>query len=105
MSESTHNMNTPYHYISQQEHLSLGLIEKYGKVNRNSYGGAIGYIDFNGNFNHAIIIRSFFSQNNILNYQAGAGIVIDSVPEKELEEVKNKLGALDKALSDAELIK
>ena len=63
------------------------------------------YIDFNGNFNHAIIIRSFFSQNNILNYQAGAGIVIDSVPEKELEEVKNKLGALDKALNDAELIK
>jgi anthranilate synthase component 1 len=40
-----------------------------------------------------------------LNYQAGAGIVIDSVPEKELEEVKNKLGALDKALNDAELIK
>ena len=87
------------------KHKALELIEKYEKVNRNSYGGAIGYIDFNGNFNHAIIIRSFFSQNNILNYQAGAGIVIDSVPEKELEEVKNKLGALDKALSDAELIK
>ena len=44
-------------------------------------------------------------KNNILNYQAGAGIVIDSDPEKELEEVKNKLGALDKALNDAELIK
>ena len=87
------------------KHKALELIEKYEKVNRNFYGGAIGYIDFNGNFNHAIIIRSFFSQNNILNYQAGAGIVIDSVPEKELEEVKNKLGALDKALSDAELIK
>ena len=87
------------------KHKALELIEKYEKVNRNFYGGAIGYIDFNGNFNHAIIIRSFFSQNNILNYQAGAGIVIDSVPEKELEEVKNKLGALDKALNDAELIK
>lgn len=87
------------------KHKALELIQKYEKVNRNFYGGAIGYIDFNGNFNHAIIIRSFFSQNNILNYQAGAGIVIDSVPEKELEEVKNKLGALDKALNDAELIK
>ena len=87
------------------KHKALELIEKYEKVNRNFYGGAIGYIDFNGNFNHAIIIRSFFSQNNILNYQAGAGIVIDSVPEKELEEVKNKLGALDKALNDAESIK
>jgi len=87
------------------KHKALELIEKYEKVNRNFYGGAIGYIDFNENFNHAIIIRSFFSQNNILNYQAGAGIVIDSVPEKELEEVKNKLGALDKALNDAELIK
>ena len=87
------------------KHKALELIEKYEKVNRNFYGGAIGYIDFDGNFNHAIIIRSFFSKNNILNYQAGAGIVIDSVPEKELEEVKNKLGALDKALDEAEKIK
>ena len=87
------------------KHKALELIEKYEKVNRNFYGGAIGYIDFNGNFNHAIIIRSFFSKNNVLNYQAGAGIVIDSIPEKELEEVKNKLGALDKALEEAEKIK
>tara|TARA_B100001113_G_scaffold352479_1_gene353999 strand:+ start:901 stop:2298 length:1398 start_codon:yes stop_codon:yes gene_type:complete len=87
------------------KHKALELIEKYEKVNRNFYGGAIGFIDFNGNFNHAIIIRSFFSKNNILNYQAGAGIVIDSDPEKELEEVQNKLGALDKALVEAELIK
>ena len=87
------------------KHKALELIEKYEKVNRNFYGGAIGFIDFDGNFNHAIIIRSFFSKNNILNYQAGAGIVIDSDPEKELEEVQNKLGALDKALIEAELIK
>ena len=87
------------------KHMALKLIDKYEKVNRNFYGGAIGYIDFKGNFNHAIIIRSFLSQNNILNYQAGAGIVIDSQPEKELEEVYNKLGALDKALKNAELIK
>ena len=61
-------------------------------------------MDFNGNFNHAIIIRSFLSKNRELHYQAGAGIVADSVPEKELQEVYNKLGALDKALSLAEEI-
>jgi len=47
---------------------------------------------FDGNFNHAIIIRSFLSKNNQLHYQAGAGIVADSVPENELQEVYNKLG-------------
>ena len=86
---------------SAPKHKALELIEKYEKVNRNFYGGAIGFfIDFDGNFNHAIIIRSFFSKNNILSYQAGAGIVIDSKTEKELEEVQNKLRALDQALID-----
>ena len=80
------------------KHKALTLIEKYEKVNRNFYGGAIGYMDFNGNFNHAIVIRSFFSKNNTLSYQAGAGIVIKSIPEDELQEVYNKLGALDKKL-------
>ena len=61
-------------------------------------------MDFNGNFNHAIIIRSFLSLNNQLHYQAGAGIVADSIPESELQEVYNKLGALDKALIQAEKI-
>ena len=83
---------------------ALKLIDRYEKTKRNFYGGAIGYMDFNGNFNHAIIIRSFLSKNRELHYQAGAGIVADSVPEKELEEVYNKLGALDKALSLAEEI-
>ena len=50
------------------KHKALELIEKYEKVNRNFYGGAIGYIDFNGNFNHAIIIRSFFSKNNVVSW-------------------------------------
>ena len=61
-------------------------------------------MDFKGNFNHAIIIRSFLSKNQQLNYQAGAGIVANSVPESELQEVYNKLGALDKALENAEEI-
>ena len=47
------------------------------------------------------MIRSFLSKDNTLHYQAGAGIVIDSVEEKELNEVNNKLGALNKALLTA----
>ena len=86
------------------KHKALQLIDKYEKSQRNFYGGAIGYMDFNGNFNHAIIIRSFLSLNNNLHYQAGAGIVADSIPESELQEVYNKLGALDKALIQAEKI-
>ena len=86
------------------KHKALQLIDKYEKTQRNFYGGAIGYMDFYGNFNHAIIIRSFLSINNRLHYQAGAGIVAASVPENELQEVYNKLGALDKALLQAEKI-
>ncbi|MGB1449417.1 MAG: anthranilate synthase component I family protein [Flavobacteriaceae bacterium] len=84
------------------KHKALQLIDRYETTRRNVYGGAIGYMDFHGNFNHAIIIRSFLSKNHHLYYQAGAGIVADSVPESELQEVYNKLGALDKALTLAE---
>ena len=84
------------------KHKALQLIDKYENVARNFYGGALGYMDFDGNFNHCIIIRSFMSRNQMLHYQAGAGIVSKSVPENELQEVYNKLGALDKALNLAE---
>jgi len=86
------------------KHKAMQLLEKYENVNRDFYGGAIGFLDFSGNFNHAIIIRSFLSKNHTLNYQAGAGIVAGSEPEKELQEVYNKLGALTKALELAEEI-
>jgi anthranilate synthase component 1 len=59
---------------------------------------------FNGDFNHAIMIRSFLSKQNFLHYQAGAGIVLDSDPEKELQEVNNKISALRRALELAETI-
>jgi len=84
------------------KHKALQLINQYENIKRNFYGGAIGYMDFKGNFNHAIIIRSFLSYKQQLHYQAGAGIVADSKPENELQEVYNKLGALDKALQQAE---
>lgn len=86
------------------KHSAMQLIEKYENVNRDFYGGAIGFMDFNGNFNHAIIIRSFLSKNHRLYYQAGAGIVSGSTPEGELQEVYNKIGALRKALELAEEI-
>ena len=84
------------------KHSAMSLIEKYENVNRSAYGGAIGFMDFHGNFNHAIIIRSFVSKNHRLHYQAGAGIVSGSKEENELQEVYNKLGALTKALEIAE---
>ncbi|MCM4159980.1 anthranilate synthase component I family protein [Antarcticibacterium flavum] len=86
------------------KHSAMTLIEKYENVNRSAYGGAIGFMDFEGNFNHAIIIRSFVSKNHHLHYQAGAGIVSGSREEDELQEVYNKLGALAKALEIAEEI-
>ncbi len=84
--------------------MALKLIEEIENVNRSAYGGAIGFMDFKGNFNHAIVIRSFVSKNHELHYQAGAGIVSESKPENELQEVFNKLGALTKALEIAEEI-
>jgi anthranilate synthase component 1 len=86
------------------KHKAMQLIEKYEKTNRNFYGGAIGFMDFDGNFNHAIMIRTFLSKNHKLHYQAGAGIVSDSNEENEMQEVYNKLAALDKALEIAETI-
>ena len=81
---------------------AIELINQYENQNRSFYGGAIGFIDFNGDMNQAILIRSFLSKNNTLFYQAGAGIVVASDEEKELQEVNNKLGALTKALKEAE---
>jgi len=80
---------------------AMQLIDRFEKQKRGFYSGAIGYMGFNGDFNHAIMIRSFMSQNNILHYQAGAGIVADSDPQSELNEVNNKIMALRKALEMA----
>jgi len=81
---------------------AMELIEQYEKTNRSFYGGAIGLMDFEGNYNHAIMIRTFLSKNHRLHYQAGAGIVSKSDPENELQEIYNKLRALKKALALAE---
>ena len=83
---------------------AMQLIDQFETVARGFYGGAIGMLGFNGDFNHAIIIRSMLSKNNTLHYQAGAGITVNSVPENELQEVNNKLGALKNAISMAQNI-
>lgn len=83
---------------------AMQLIESIEKTNRSFYGGAIGVMDFEGNFNHAIMIRSFLSKNHTLYFQAGAGIVESSSEENEMQEVYSKLGALQKALDLAEII-
>ncbi len=77
---------------------ALEIIDGLEPTARGYYGGAIGFVGFNGDFNHAIMIRSFLSKDNTLYYQAGAGVVVSSNPKSELQEVNNKLNALKKAV-------
>lgn len=81
---------------------AMQLIDRYENQQRGFYGGAVGIIGLDGSVNLAIAIRSFVSKQNKLYYQAGAGIVIHSDEEKELQEVNNKLAALKNALIMAE---
>ncbi|HRP57983.1 anthranilate synthase component I family protein [Agriterribacter sp.] len=83
---------------------AMELIDAYEPTSRSYYGGAIGFMGFNGSCNHAIMIRTFLSRSNTLVSQAGAGIVAASKPENELQEVNNKLNALKKAVELAERI-
>ncbi len=83
---------------------AMELIDGYEPTARSYYGGAIGFMGFDGSCNHAIMIRTFLSRQNKLIYQAGAGVVAASKPESELQEVNNKLGALKKAILFAEEI-
>lgn len=78
---------------------ALELIAKYERSTRDFYGGAIGIIGSNGDLNMAIVIRSVLSKNNQLNYRAGAGVVLDSNPESETQEVHHKLRAIRSAIS------
>ena len=77
---------------------AMQLINELEPHNRGIYGGAIGYIGLDGSSNHAITIRTFVSRNGTLEFQAGAGIVAKSLPERELQEVNSKLGALARAI-------
>lgn len=77
---------------------ALELINDYEPHARGVYGGAIGTLSLKGDLTHAIIIRSLLSKGQKLYYQAGAGVVAGSVPERELAEVSHKLGAVRAAI-------
>lgn len=83
------------------KYMAMTLIDRFEKQRRGFYSGAIGFMGFKGDFNHAIMIRSFLSQKNKLHYQAGAGVVSDSDARSELNEVNNKIMALRKAIEMA----
>ena len=86
------------------KHMAMKIINELETTNRSIYGGAIGFIGFNGDFNHAIAIRTFFSRANTLYYRAGMGVVAKSDVESELQEINNKLAALRKAVEEAEAL-
>ena len=78
------------------------LIGQLEKNKRGIYGGAIGYIDFSGNMDTCIAIRIAYKKNGKVFVRSGAGIVYDSVPEKEYEETLNKARAVLNALKKAQ---
>lgn len=86
------------------KHNAMQLIDRYESLSRSFYAGSIGYMGFDGEFNHAIMIRTFMSKDNTLYYQAGAGVVAKSVVESELQEVHNKLAALRMAIEQAKTL-
>jgi len=81
---------------------AMQIIEELENERRGIYAGAIGYISFQGNMDTAIAIRTAVIRGNEIFIQAGAGIVADSVPEREWEETRNKAKALIKAVEIAE---
>jgi anthranilate synthase component I len=86
------------------KHRAMQIINAEEPSARSFYGGAIGFAGFNGHVHHAIMIRTFLSKNNRLVFRAGAGVVVASKPENELQEVDNKLAALRKAIEKAETL-
>ena len=83
---------------------AMQLISQYEPHNRGAYGGCIGLIGLDGTLNQAITIRTFVSRGGELWFQAGGGIVAKSNEEYELQEVNNKLGALRRAILQAETL-
>ncbi|MCF7889893.1 anthranilate synthase component I family protein [Candidatus Bipolaricaulota bacterium] len=78
---------------------AMELIDELEINPRGPYAGAVGYISFTGDLDSCITIRSLFTKENQISLRAGAGIVADSDPKKEWEEINHKLGALRDAVS------
>lgn len=81
---------------------AMEVIDEIEPQKRGPYGGAVGYIDFTGNMDTCIALRTLVMQNGVIDIQAGAGIVADSVPALEYEETLNKAKAILKAIYIAE---
>ncbi len=81
---------------------AMQIIEELEPDKRGPYAGAVGYISFDGNLDTAIAIRTAIVKKDKIFIQAGAGIVADSIPEKEYEETVNKAKAMIKAVEIAE---
>ena len=78
------------------------IIQDLEGAKRGIYGGAIGYLDFSGNLDTCIGIRLAYKKDGVVCVQSGAGIVIDSVPEREFQECQNKARAVVAALQESE---
>lgn len=81
---------------------AMQIIAELEPTRRGVYAGAVGYIDYAENLDTCIAIRTIHLEDNVASIQSGAGIVADSVPEKEYEETLNKARALVKAIEMAE---
>ena len=80
----------------------MEIIDEVEPHRRGPYAGAVGYIDFNGNMDTCIALRTIVVQRNKAYVQAGAGIVADSIPTNEWNETLNKARGLLKAIELAE---
>lgn len=83
---------------------AMEIIEELEGVRRGLYAGVMGYVDYAGNMDSCITIRTLIMQGNTLHIQSGCGIVADSIPDREYEEIINKARALNEAIKSAEQI-
>jgi anthranilate synthase component I len=81
---------------------AMQIIDELEPTRRGPYGGAVGYLDFAGNMDTCIALRTIVWRNGVFDVQAGAGVVADSVPESEYEETMNKAKAMLKAVEIAQ---
>jgi anthranilate synthase component 1 len=79
---------------------AMEIISELEPTRRGPYAGTVGYFDFTGDMDFAITIRSIVVSGDQASIQAGAGIVADSVPEREFAETEHKMGAMLQAMAD-----
>ncbi|WP_422398983.1 anthranilate synthase component 1 [Xenorhabdus griffiniae] len=80
---------------------AMQLIAEYEGVRRGSYGGAVGYFTGKGDFDTCIVIRSAYVENDQATIQVGVGVVLDSIPQSEVDETHSKARAVIRAIAQA----